>query len=186
MTTSAVMPRYFGFKMVHALKIGAVDGVTITPEDPKFAPIVCEPQMFSRFHPKPGDYLVVYPDGYSSFSPAAAFESGYAALPRGQAAEQYEEAVRMAENPDISYSGPQARRIVKNLLAMLGKDPCYLKAAVRGTPTFTLVANDKHASETIRYWARRAESTGSPTEKVQGAKEIAMWMDEWPTQKIPD
>ena len=31
----------------------------------------------SRYMPKPGDYFVVYDDGYESYSPAKAFEEGY-------------------------------------------------------------------------------------------------------------
>jgi hypothetical protein len=35
------------------------------------------PGMTARYTPIVGDYWVVYPDGYQSISPAAAFESGY-------------------------------------------------------------------------------------------------------------
>lgn len=35
------------------------------------------PEMFSRYFPKPGDFLVVYEDGYRSFSPRKAFLEGY-------------------------------------------------------------------------------------------------------------
>ena len=35
-------------------------------------------KIWARFVPAPGDYLVVYEDGYVSFSPAKAFEDGYA------------------------------------------------------------------------------------------------------------
>lgn len=41
----------------------------------------CERAMLTRFTPEPGDYLVVYEDGYRSFSPAAAFEAGYTEVP---------------------------------------------------------------------------------------------------------
>lgn len=40
--------------------------------------VICAREMFSRFVPSIGDYLVVYEDGYMSFSPAKAFEDGYA------------------------------------------------------------------------------------------------------------
>lgn len=33
--------------------------------------------IFSRYKPQLGDYLVVYEDGYTSLSPAKAFEEGY-------------------------------------------------------------------------------------------------------------
>jgi hypothetical protein len=32
---------------------------------------------FARGMPKPGDYIVIYEDGYKSWSPAKAFEDGY-------------------------------------------------------------------------------------------------------------
>lgn len=35
-------------------------------------------KVWARFIPVTGDYLVVYEDGYVSFSPAKAFEGGYA------------------------------------------------------------------------------------------------------------
>lgn len=35
---------------------------------------------FSRGAPAPGDYIVIYEDGYKSWSPAKAFEEGYTRL----------------------------------------------------------------------------------------------------------
>lgn len=32
---------------------------------------------FARGRPNPGDYIVIYEDGYKSWSPAKAFEDGY-------------------------------------------------------------------------------------------------------------
>lgn len=40
-----------------------------------------KPEVFARGIPEPGSYFVVYEDGYQSWSPAAAFEKGYARLP---------------------------------------------------------------------------------------------------------
>lgn len=37
----------------------------------------CEPGMFARTTPEVGDYLVLYEDGYMSFSPRVAFLGGY-------------------------------------------------------------------------------------------------------------
>jgi hypothetical protein len=76
----AEMPRYQCHKQVHALKIAMIEGPgpwKITPEDARYAAFECPPEMFSRFTPMPGDYYVVYDDGYKSFSPAKAFEEGY-------------------------------------------------------------------------------------------------------------
>ena len=78
MSASTEMPRYQSHKRVWALKIAAVEGHRITPEDKTFLPIDCPAEMFARGTPEPGDYLVQYEgDGYRSFSPAKAFEEGY-------------------------------------------------------------------------------------------------------------
>lgn len=75
-------------KIVKAGKITAVragsgfHGKTITVEDVSGAP--CEVEMpdtaFSRGDPVIGDYVVIYEDGYKSWSPAKAFEEGYARI----------------------------------------------------------------------------------------------------------
>lgn len=39
--------------------------------------ITCTAGMFARGTPKLGDYIVLYDDGYWSWSPAATFEAGY-------------------------------------------------------------------------------------------------------------
>lgn len=70
-------PRYQSHKRVRALKIAKVDGLTIVPEDTRFAPIDVDSVMFIRYTPVAGDYLVLYDDGYKSFSPCEAFEGGY-------------------------------------------------------------------------------------------------------------
>lgn len=84
------MPRYRCHKEVCALKIMEVldptqpgnesDGsMIIVPENP-FAPF-CVDRTFVRKHdPQPGGYFVRYQDGYTSFSPAQAFEEGYTRL----------------------------------------------------------------------------------------------------------
>ena len=80
----AEMPRYQSYKKVWALKIAVVEGPNpwkITPEDERYSPIECDSKMFSRYIPVPGDYYVVYDDGYKSFSPRKAFEEGYSLCP---------------------------------------------------------------------------------------------------------
>lgn len=74
---SAEMPRYRSHKQVWALKIETVNGHRLTFADPGYAPIMCDAAMFSRYTPVPGDYYVIYNDGYKSFSPATAFNEGY-------------------------------------------------------------------------------------------------------------
>jgi hypothetical protein len=79
------MPRYRCHKEVHALKIGAIeqrdDGNYLIPDDRRYAAFWLDPAYISKHSPQPGGYYVVYQDGYISFSPAKAFEEGYARLP---------------------------------------------------------------------------------------------------------
>lgn len=89
----AEMPRYKCHKTVWALQIQSVsipdlpdhhewDGKQkkLTFMDRLYAPLLVDSTMFSRYSPKPGDYLVVYSDGYKSFSPKQAFEEGYSKI----------------------------------------------------------------------------------------------------------
>ena len=83
------MPKYQSFKVVHALKIARIvrdgegqdcesDGsAMMTPEDKGYAPMKLEREYMNKHKPEVGGYYVVYEDGYKSFSPALAFESGY-------------------------------------------------------------------------------------------------------------
>jgi hypothetical protein len=87
MTVERQMPSYTCHKRVWALEIAAVgpygtdsDGAvvrSITFKDEGFAPIVLSGDVFARYTPKPGDFYVVYEDGYKSFSPRKAFLDGY-------------------------------------------------------------------------------------------------------------
>ena len=62
-----------------ALKIKFFDGNKIEPEDERYAPFMAQPGWKDRFKGSSADYgyYVVYEDGYASWSPSAAFESGY-------------------------------------------------------------------------------------------------------------
>jgi hypothetical protein len=80
MSTAVEMPRYKCHKEVHALKIRAVSGLTIVPEDSGYAPFEVPPAYLDKHKPEAGGYYVVYDDGYKSFSPAKAFEDGYTRL----------------------------------------------------------------------------------------------------------
>jgi len=77
-------PRYKCHKEVEAFQIvhvaedaheGGWRAVDVREEG--FGPVICPSEMFVRYSPVPGDYIVFYEDGYKSFSPQAAFESGY-------------------------------------------------------------------------------------------------------------
>lgn len=87
---SAEMPKYKCFKEVWALKIKSIksdgegeeretDGsAMITPEENQYAPFKVDCDYMHKHKPSVGGYYVVYQDGYKSFSPAKAFEEGYA------------------------------------------------------------------------------------------------------------
>jgi hypothetical protein len=81
------LPRYRSHKVVHALKIAAVeiqeDGSgKIAPVEEGFGTYVTKPGWCERFKSGGEDlgYLVVYGDGYQSWSPTEAFEDGYTKL----------------------------------------------------------------------------------------------------------
>ena len=86
------MPRYQSHKRVHALKIASIDydrdkahaedretdgSATITPADDGYVPFRVDHAYVVKHAPQAGGYFVVYDDGYKSWSPAEAFESGY-------------------------------------------------------------------------------------------------------------
>lgn len=87
---AAQMPRYRCHKEVWALKIKKIvrdgegedresDGsAMITPEfDHIYSPFKVDADYMHKHKPQVGGYYVVYDDGYKSWSPAEAFESGY-------------------------------------------------------------------------------------------------------------
>lgn len=90
------MPRYRCHKEVWALKIASIDhlpnpdttgttaaasyGARITPEDKGYAAFEVDSSYVTKHRPEAGGYYVVYADGYKSFSPAKAFEDGYARI----------------------------------------------------------------------------------------------------------
>ena len=89
-TVAAPLPRYKCHKEVHAAKITDVrdysdpskdsDGSRWLVVEGPFAPIRVDAAFMRKHDPKIGGYYVVYEDGYASFSPAQAFESGYTRL----------------------------------------------------------------------------------------------------------
>lgn len=83
---SREMPKYQSHKKVWALKIKSIlfdtnDGVAsrarIIPEEDGYAAFDVDAAYIQKHQPKEGGYYVVYDDGYKSWSPAEAFESGY-------------------------------------------------------------------------------------------------------------
>lgn len=55
-------------------------GFVLVPTDQRFARFCVDAAYVTKHNPQPGGYYVVYEDGYKSFSPAAAFESGYSLI----------------------------------------------------------------------------------------------------------
>ena len=85
--TAVEMPRYKCHKEVWALKIkdilrepGQYEPSLIVPEEEAYAPFLVPAAYVAKHNPQIGGYYVVYSDGYESFSPADAFESGYSRI----------------------------------------------------------------------------------------------------------
>ena len=80
--TEPQMPLYQCHKRVRALQIKKADitrgsGTRVTFEDARFPERLLAPDFPGGKHVTAGGYLVVYEDGYESYSPAEAFEKGY-------------------------------------------------------------------------------------------------------------
>lgn len=85
------MPKYQCHKKVWALKIAGLQS-TAKPDEESDGSLLCTPAdagygvfkldaaYCNKHKPKVGGYYVVYDDGYKSFSPAEAFESGYSEI----------------------------------------------------------------------------------------------------------
>lgn len=87
MTDQVEMPKYRSHKVVHALKIAGVEvhedrSATIAPQDQSYAQLKTRKGWADRFEGDEHDlgYYVVYPDGFTSWSPTEAFEKGYSLL----------------------------------------------------------------------------------------------------------
>jgi len=85
------LPHYRSHKIVQALKLAAVEvngdgSARVVPTDSHFSPFdVKVPWGRVRFNASLEDpgYYVLYPDGYESWSPTEAFESGYTRIEEG-------------------------------------------------------------------------------------------------------
>lgn len=74
---SSPVPMYRCHKEVWALKIIGISLTGVLTVEAPFAPIQMEKEWLDKHSPEVGGYLVIYKDGYRSFSPAKAFEDGY-------------------------------------------------------------------------------------------------------------
>jgi hypothetical protein len=77
-------PLYRSHKTVRALEIKllimpAAEGGSplLMFADPEYPSQSIDPVMVARYVPVPGDFYVIYEDGYRSFSPRKAFLEGY-------------------------------------------------------------------------------------------------------------
>lgn len=85
MTTTDQLPLYRCHKLVRAARIAAVGhGELLLLLEGEAATRVVGQAFIDKHQPVTGGYFVVYEDGYESFSPAAAFESGYFAVAAGE------------------------------------------------------------------------------------------------------
>ena len=99
MSVSAEMPRYRSHKVVNALKIEKIElkdtgwGTVYPTQNKHYAPFDVPPQIAEVAKNHPGGYVVVYEDGYTSFSPAKAFEEGYVQIsgPKNPAMSGYDD-----------------------------------------------------------------------------------------------
>lgn len=87
MPTEVEMPKYQSHKQVHALHIAGVEihpdgSATIAPKEGGYAPFTTRAGWANRFGGTEEDLgvYVVYPDGFTSWSPTSAFESGYSKI----------------------------------------------------------------------------------------------------------
>jgi hypothetical protein len=76
------LPQYVSHKRVWALEIAEIgqrmeNGYAVSFRDAGYDPVELPYEMWARYKPVPGDFYVVYADGYKSFSPRKAFLEGY-------------------------------------------------------------------------------------------------------------
>ena len=80
---SQEFPKYKCHKEVRAVKLARVEhhqnptSIFLVPEDKRFDKIEVDYNFIAKHNPAAGGYYIVYQDGYTSWSPAEAFEDGY-------------------------------------------------------------------------------------------------------------
>lgn len=112
----AKVPHYQCHKIVQALKIKSVTKhqnrdivighgpATYELEfDRKLPSVFVDEPWMKRSHCKSGGYLVIYEDGYVSWSPAKAFEEGYTRISSKDDPLTPEELNRVAENATLGH-----------------------------------------------------------------------------------
>lgn len=133
MSSAREMPQYQSHKKVWALKIKQVelrpaDGHIIHPADEGYGPFEVSDEYVQKHNPQAGGYYVVYADGYTSWSPAEAFESGYARakLNTGQPAIKGYRNLSQAEIDlmnEIKANGEQLRALITRVQHHISSQP---------------------------------------------------------------
>jgi hypothetical protein len=85
MSGSKEMPQYQCHKKVRALKIKKIEyfddaSAELTFENDDYAPLKVPVHWTRNHEPDVGGYYVQYDNGHTSYSPAKAFEEGYALI----------------------------------------------------------------------------------------------------------
>jgi len=82
--TARELPRYKCHKEVWAVKIKELNlmikGALIVTEEEGYESFPITQGYIDKHKPASGGYYVVYEDGYTSYSPAEAFEAGYSLI----------------------------------------------------------------------------------------------------------
>lgn len=164
MSTSQSLPLYQCHKQVRAIKIKEVlkhahpdpkaddaafesspafQGAHLIPIDERLLPIAVDEDWYRKHSPQSGGYYVVYEDGYTSYSPAAAFESGYSpVLAMAQQNSRIESAGAMvgtsasiSGQPRISHREELECVLVSGASAQIAHEPDKAAAIAKGIKT---------------------------------------------------
>lgn len=112
-------PKYRSHKTVWAVKIKRITPepygqMKITPEEEGYEPFLVTSEYVRKHNPQAGGYLVVYADGYQSWSPAPQFDEGN--IPYNEAAPpEYTDAFALMLNSPIPVVAEVARRHLEAL-----------------------------------------------------------------------
>lgn len=108
MTDTSKMPAYECHKTVHALEIANVGHYMTSAEGKLVRKLTftdgtareVTDDVFRRYIPTPGDFYVVYENGYESFSPRDQFLGGYKLTDKRTFTDIKQEIKRGQANPD--------------------------------------------------------------------------------------
>lgn len=185
------LPKYVSHKTVWALKIAGIahkpnpdpsglsaaasHGAMLLPDDVSYIPIEVDAAYMTKHQPQMGGYYVKYSDGYESFSPAKAFEEGYAPLVETKTYADGTTATGTAPLPDRS---PTADEVTEQRLVALGKtaprlSPADLKANI---VDIEIVKQVTKSGQILRWAILTTKSgfavTGRPSASVSAENDV--------------